>query len=106
MPNPTPEIAAECRTLVEAGDRANAAKHLRLQTGWGLRACIDWIDYVFPHVPEPDLHDAKIARLRAALEYYADQFCEGFCKSGGGDFGPDVCSGCRARIALAWSVTP
>ena len=46
------------------------------------------------------------AALRAALEYYADQFCEGECAYSNADFGPDVCSGCRARIALAGSVTP
>lgn len=29
------------------------------------------------------------------LAFYADQFCEGWCKGNGGDF-PD-CSGCKAR---------
>jgi hypothetical protein len=46
------------------------------------------------------------ARLRAALEYYADTFCEGFCKDlpQAGTYQPEMdldCSGCKARAALA-----
>ena len=46
------------------------------------------------------------ARLRAALEYYADTFCEGFCKDlpQAGTYQPEMdldCSGCKARAALS-----
>jgi hypothetical protein len=36
--------------------------------------------------------------LMAALKYYADTFCEGWCKKNGGCF--EDCSGCRAAAAL------
>ena len=50
------------------------------------------------------------ARLRAALEYYADTFCEGFCKDlpQAGTYQPEMdldCSGCKARAALAQTPT-
>ena len=49
------------------------------------------------------------ARLRAALEYYADTFCEGFCKDlpQAGTYQPEMdldCSGCKARAALAQTI--
>ena len=44
--------------------------------------------------------------LYAALEYYADTFCEGFCNDlpQAGTYIPEMdtdCSGCKARAALA-----
>ena len=44
--------------------------------------------------------------LAKALEYYADTFCEGFCKDlpQAGTYQPEMdldCSGCKARAALA-----
>jgi hypothetical protein len=50
------------------------------------------------------------ARLRAALEYYADTFCEGFCKDlpQAGTYQPEMdldCSGCKARATLAQTPT-
>ena len=45
--------------------------------------------------------DAEIAALRAALTWYADQFCEfGTSNEGCGKFDDDVCAGCKARSAL------
>ena len=56
--------------------------------------------------------DANLNLIAAApdmatvLEYYADQFCEGFCKDlpQAGTYQPEMdldCSGCKARAALA-----
>lgn len=50
-------------------------------------------------------HLTENARLRAALAYYADQFCEGFCndlpEAGAYHISmDDRCSGCKARNAL------
>ena len=42
--------------------------------------------------------------LVKALEFYADQYCEGWCKEFGGYF--DDCGGCHARHALAKATTP
>jgi len=40
--------------------------------------------------------------LYGALSYYAEQFCEfGASNEGCGKFSEDVCSGCKARAALA-----
>ena len=44
--------------------------------------------------------------MATVLEYYADQFCEGFCKDlpQAGTYQPEMdldCSGCKARAALA-----
>ena len=44
--------------------------------------------------------------MATVLEYYADQFCEGFCKDlpQAGTYQPEMdldCSGCKARSALA-----
>ena len=51
-------------------------------------------------------HLTENARLREALAYYADQFCEGFCNDlpEAGTYHismDDRCSGCKARAALA-----
>jgi hypothetical protein len=44
---------------------------------------------------------AEIARLRAALKWYADQFCEYDASFDGcGKLSDDICSGCKARAAL------
>ena len=60
-----------------------------------------------------DIRDIATSNLIAAapdmatvLEYYADQFCEGFCKDlpQAGTYQPEMdldCSGCKARAALA-----
>ena len=45
--------------------------------------------------------------LRAALEWYADQFCElGSSHECCGRMSDDECSGCRARAALAAAPQP
>lgn len=59
---------------------------------------------------ERDAAQQREARLRAALEYYADTFCEGFCKDlpQAGTYQPEMdldCSGCKARTALAQTPT-
>ena len=44
---------------------------------------------------------SEIVRLRAALEWYADHFCEYDTHfSGCGKLSDDACSGCKARAAL------
>lgn len=47
------------------------------------------------------LRSATIADggVREALEHYAEQYCEGWCKEAGGSF--EDCGGCKARAALA-----
>lgn len=41
---------------------------------------------------------AQVERMREALGWYADTFCEySTCNEGCGKFGDDVCSGCKAR---------
>lgn len=44
----------------------------------------------------------EIERLRAALEWYGNTFCEGFCEGAPefARFSEDQCSGCRAFQAL------
>ena len=49
---------------------------------------------------------AAASDMATVLEYYADQFCEGFCKDlpQAGTYQPEMdldCSGCKARAALA-----
>lgn len=44
---------------------------------------------------------ARIAALEGALEHYADQYCEGWCKDAPPQANFDDCGGCRARAALA-----
>lgn len=41
------------------------------------------------------------ARLREALEHYADQYCEGWCEQDAGCANFDDCGGCLARRALS-----
>lgn len=53
----------------------------------------------------------RIAALEAALEWYAVQFCEGFCNDlpQAGTYCVSMdndCGGCKARAALAASRTP
>lgn len=46
----------------------------------------------------------EVARLRAELERYADQLCEGWCDKDPkacASIGEENCGGCRARSALA-----
>jgi hypothetical protein len=53
---------------------------------------------------------AEVERLREALIWYADQFCEGWCE--GKDpkacagIGAENCSGCPAVVTLAGKETP
>ena len=52
------------------------------------------------------IHSAAAPDMATVLEYYADQFCEGFCKDlpQAGTYQTEMdldCSGCKARAALA-----
>jgi len=44
---------------------------------------------------------AEVERLRAALEFYADTFCEGPAGPLCGKLDDTRCSGCKARAALS-----
>jgi hypothetical protein len=45
---------------------------------------------------------AREAKLRAALQWYAYEFCEfGYDFEGCGKIGDNLCAGCKARDALA-----
>lgn len=54
--------------------------------------------------PTPDTRDALIKELVAAVDWYADQFCEGLCRDIPLSFTTlemeRDCGGCRARAAL------
>jgi len=48
--------------------------------------------------------EAKLAKARGKLGWYADSMCEGLCEKDGRiaeAIGEDVCAGCPARACLA-----
>jgi hypothetical protein len=60
--------------------------------------------YVNPDGPEAVAALTTLAaeneRLKAALEHYADTYCEGWCHKDGRHANFEDCGGCRARAAL------
>ena len=49
------------------------------------------------HIELGEMYD----RQRAGLQWYAEMFCEGWCKESHSTAAFDDCSGCKARAILA-----
>ena len=49
---------------------------------------------------------AIINETKLALEYYADQYCEGWCDDNPSGCEFDDCGGCKARTVLSNATTP
>ncbi len=65
----------------------------------------DAADHTAELINQLEQHIAAVSELRAALDYYRETFCEGFCKDlpHAGTYTADMddqCSGCKARAAL------
>jgi hypothetical protein len=52
-------------------------------------------------VIEEERAQAQLATLREALDHYAHEYCEGWCKDAPSGALFDDCGGCEARAALA-----
>lgn len=71
-----------------------------------LRKNADWLGCNYDDICDDMRQSAdRIEKLEAALDWYADQMCEGLCEGKDpkacASIGADNCAGCPAVVALA-----